>query len=1209
MKIKSLILFITFFCATWLLSLHSSAQNKYKQNGIDSAAIQKRIDREYVVRDSLVNAMKQKRINDSIARALEKIKIQQYRDSLVKARIDKRIKDSTDRALAKQKLLDDKRIKDSLEVVRKLKLSDSLNKVAAKMDSIRKQEIKVRDSINLARLKVQDSIALARKHEADSLKAVRLKEQKARDEWNKYVNSSLYKDSVAAVRKQKQDSIKAVQLALLQQQKQIRDHYNDSVNEARRIANEKLVADRNRINDSTKAAVQKQNNILKEERLRIKDSMLAARDRRIDSMDAIRKEKEKKEGTAKKLTDEKKKLALAIKVHDSKQKEWTNEKLLKRKWNLPRRIVQNTVTRYNYFYNARRKYNDAIKRITKSNKEDYTKQISLVPYNTEKDGASIASDMDTVIKKCSFSTQIHDPRSKWFDNLYFLMGKASYAKNDYEGAITTFQFVANEYKESKKGQKKTGKDGEPVSIATIENRKGIRKLRHHPIRNDALIWLAKSYMMAEQYGNAQSLLSTLQKDPNFPDRKKAELFLTKATLDLKQENSDEAIASLELALKQKLDKQQRSRSEFLLGQLYADKGNYAKSSEHYKNSIDGKNNPEMDFFTKLNIAVNASKGGGNKDFAKAELQKIINDPKYERFKSQALNTLAAIEADENIALAADLYKKSIKNEENKDVKQKAIAFASLGAIYYKLSEYEMAKSAYDSASTYGSNPPIDNINEVNVRKVVLGEIVGYIRTIKMQDSMINLAQKSDKDQKAAAKRELDKQKKQQEEKAAPNALQVVALQPSGPVKSNWYFYNNNLLQKGATDFKQKWGNRKLEDNWRRSGATNNFNLASGNEEEEGEGDADKGTANGGSIKALLALLPKTPAQLDAANLKIQDAYYNLGLAYFSQLADYMNAIKTFDTLLKKYPATKYRQQCYYALYLNYDKSNQKVAAQKYKNLLLEEYGQSDFAMMANNPNFAEQSKNKSKNIFEHYENTYLIYKQGKYKEAIDRVVYAKATYKEHPIQAKYALVEAVSEAGLHDIPKCKVILQDIISKYPNSEEQIRAQEILNLILVQNAGDSGAVMPELISPNMNKYDDSLEASQAFKELREYDGRGVYVAAPNDEHFALIFMKNVDGRTMALKAAMSDYNLLKNNMQEYITGLNLLTAQQGIITVQKFSNSIFAKKYLNELAQEKLIFTQLKKNEYELSIISTANYGELLKSRDILGYLKFYKKNYK
>ncbi|MBK7588720.1 MAG: hypothetical protein IPI22_10520 [Bacteroidetes bacterium] len=648
-----------------LFSTKSNGQNVYKQNNVDSAAIQKRVQQEYIARDSILNALKQKKINDSIARVMEKIKIQQYRDSLVKARNDKRIKDSTDRALAKQKLLDERRIKDSLELVKKRAMKDSLDNVAAAQERLRKEEMRIRDSINLVRIKTQDSIAFVRKREADSLKAIRIKQQQEREAYNKYVNSDKYKDSVATRKKQIMDSTNAIRLAVMQKQKEARDQYNDSVKLARQRYNDSVVTERTRINDSIRLTMQQQNQLLKEERTRIKDSLVAAREKRADSLELVRKEKEKKDGSTKKLTDEKKKLALAIKMHDAKQKEWSNEKLLKRKWNLPRKIYQNTVTRYNYHYNAKRKYEDAIQRITKNNKEDFTKPIALLPYNTEKDGTSIASDMDTVIKKASFSTQIHDPRSKWFDNLYFLMGKASYAKNDYDGAITTFQFIANEYKDTRKGQNNKTKKGELLSIATIENRKGIRKLRHHPIRNDALIWLAKSYIMAEQFSEAQSLLCTLQKDPNFPARKKAELFLTKANLDINQGNTNDAIESLELALKQSLPNKQRTRTEFILGQLYAEKKDYAKSSEHYKKSIDGKNNPEMDFYTKLNIAVNASKGGGDKEFAKDALKKIIADAKFEKYKSEALNTLAAIEAEDNIALAADLLKKSIKNPETK----------------------------------------------------------------------------------------------------------------------------------------------------------------------------------------------------------------------------------------------------------------------------------------------------------------------------------------------------------------------------------------------------------------------------------------------------------------------------------------------------------------------------------------------------------------
>jgi hypothetical protein len=46
----------------------------------------------------------------------------------------------------------------------------------------------------------------------------------------------------------------------------------------------------------------------------------------------------------------------------------------------------------------------------------------------------------------------------------------------------------------------------------------------------------------------------------------------------------------------------------------------------------------------------------------------------------------------------------------------------------------------------------------------------------------------------------------------------------------------------------------------------------------------------------------------------------------------------------------------------------------------------------------------------------------------------------------------------------------------------------------------------------------------------------------------------------------------------------------------------------MIEEKLLFGQFKTNEYTTAVLSQQNFIELLKTRDILGYLKFYKKSY-
>ncbi len=1219
MKIHLNIAFFLVICFTLLFSFTSEAQSIYTKNKIDSSAIQNRINNEYARRDSMIAAMRQKRSADSLARIIQKQKLQQYRDSLVAARISKRKADSIARLELKNKLIEERRIKDSTDLAVKRKTQDSLAAIQFKLDSIKHEEQYIANKIAAEKRRIQDSLLAVRLAYNDSLKEARLISKTQRDEWNKYKNSKHYKDSVAARKKEIADNLKQKRQTELTIRKEKQQHFNDSIFIARKMYNDSLTLVRHQHNDSIATHQRYVIDSTKAFRKTYTDSVVTARNILKDSLNAKRKLKDLKAKEAEEaaLAKAKKKndLSLSVKVHEDKKEAWTNEKLLKRKWSLPRRIYQNTVTRYNYYYNAKRKYRESTKTLTKNNHEDFSQPISIYPFDVQKSGSTVASDMDSVIKKCSFSTQIHDPRSKWFDNLYFLMGKGSYTKSDYESAITTFQFVANEYKDApKKSVIKNAPLDSNLSIASVEKRKGIRKLRHQPIRNEALIWLAKSYIMAEQYSEAQSLLGTLEKDRNFPKRLKPDLYITKASLDIEQKNTTEAIASLTEALKQKLDHKQSSRLEFLLGQLYRKEKDYVSSTEHLKKSIHKKTKPEMDFFSKLYIAENAAYGGGEKAESIKQLEKIISDPKFAKFKSQALIALAAIEATDNPEKAITLLKKSIADPENKEPIQKATAFAYLGKLYYNNSDYEPAKAAYDSASFYGSNPPIENINEVNTRKTVLGDIVTYLHIIHTQDSLLMLSQKSEKEQKAIAKKELDRIKKLLEEQKSTET-KVETLIPNNSTKSNWYFYKTDLIEKGAKEFTQKWGKRKLEDNWRRIAVLNSNSNAMENIEEQ-EQNAGDIKAIGTDLYTLLSYIPKTPAKVDAAKIKIMDAYYGLGLTYFSQLSDYKKSIGAFDTLIDLYPTTSYKAQSYYGLYLDYNKLGETTQATKYKNLLNKEFGESIFSQIASNPEYLNEIKNKEKYILHHYDSTYALYKVTKYTEALSQVEFAKATYKNHALLPKYLLVEAISYAGLKNFVKCKEILTSIIANYVNTPEQIRSTAILNYLLAHNTDsltakiDSNTVLKTIITnPDNTKSEDSLEASVSFTDLRKSEGSGHFEYEPNSPHFVLVFIKNVDGRTMALKSALSDYNLMKHGVSEYSTGLNLFTAQQAVVTVQEFSNHIFAKQYMNELKGEKNIFTQFQKNEYEICIISKANQEELLKTRDILGYLKFYKQKYK
>jgi tetratricopeptide (TPR) repeat protein len=518
----------------------------------------------------------------------------------------------------------------------------------------------------------------------------------------------------------------------------------------------------------------------------------------------------------------------------------------------------------------------------------------------------------------------------------------------------------------------------------------------------------------------------------------------------------------------------------------------------------------------------------------------------------------------------------------------------LGKLYYGKGAYEAAKISYDSAATFGSNPPLDNIDEVNTRKNVLTDVVKDIRIIRKQDSLLALSQKSEKEQKAIAKKEAERLKKLEQASAEPKT-QVVSLTPGTTVKSNWYFYNNTLIEKGASEFKQKWGIRKLEDNWRRSAAGSMMmnvygDSTSGKEE-------NKLLVNGSQYETLLAEIPTTAAKRDKANNLIMNAYYDLGLIYYAQLQDYPNSISSFDSLLTKYPSTDFKKESFYTLFLDHSLLKHDTAAARYKKLLQDEFGQSEFAKLANNPAYIEEVKNSAKAIEYYYDTTYLAYKDTQYAAAMARIKYAQTAFSGKPMMAHFDLLEALCNAGLKDYVNCKLSLEHVLKAYPSTPQQAKAQELLNYLRANKllpSNDSSALAKK----------DSLQLS----EIQSAEGKGTYSYDANEQHLFLVYINKIDGRTLSLKSGISDFNLQKHESEELVTGQNLFTVKEGVISVSKFSNAIFAKIYLNDIVKDPTLFQKYKKEDYTICLISVSNFTELLKTRDILGYLTFHKKNY-
>ena len=184
-----------------------------------------------------------------------------------------------------------------------------------------------------------------------------------------------------------------------------------------------------------------------------------------------------------------------------------SEKTTEGKIEAAKKFYQNTITHYNYYFNAKLRLDEIIERAKQGIKDDYTQ---LLPYyNYTLDATATDPDIDSVIYKCNAGILLHDLRNDWIDDLYFLMGKAYYLRKNFDSAEHVFLYINYAFARKDDGYDVpigSNASGTEFTIATKEKTGLQAKLSTPPRRNEDLIWVAKNYMDAGKPYEASSIL-------------------------------------------------------------------------------------------------------------------------------------------------------------------------------------------------------------------------------------------------------------------------------------------------------------------------------------------------------------------------------------------------------------------------------------------------------------------------------------------------------------------------------------------------------------------------------------------------------------------------------------------------------------------------------------------------------------------------------
>ena len=263
-------------------------------------------------------------------------------------------------------------------------------------------------------------------------------------------------------------------------------------------------------------------------------------------------------------------------------------------------------------------------------------------------------------------------------------------------------------------------------------------------------------------------------------------------------------------------------------------------------------------------------------------------------------------------------------------------------------------------------------------------------------------------------------------------------------EGKWYFYNQAALTFGRTEFRRRWGDRKLEDNWRRSNkARSSTSLASIGTDEPSQKTTDTSVAVLDYKKPSFYLknLPMTDSLLALSNEKIANALLNAGKAYSERILDQAKATETFESLISRFPENELVPEALYNLYkINKELNSSK--SESYRQRLLLRYPGSEFAKILSDPAYYEKKMADLKMAENLYQEAYKVYTGENFIESIALCDNALKQYPQDLLAPKFMLLRAYCVARIKDERTFKEELNKLIKTWPEASESKKAGEII-----------------------------------------------------------------------------------------------------------------------------------------------------------------------
>lgn len=738
-----------------------------------------------------------------------------------------------------------------------------------------------------------------------------------------------------------------------------------------------------------------------------------------------------------------------------------------------RRAYHSVTTEFNVLYNGQMAFEKGVEDLKVTYKDNFweilpvermqEKTEAILPGQTKNANFERAETKATnAIQKHSMNIEGGE-KNPQMDEAHLLLGKARYYDNRFLPALEAFNYILYKY---------------PTSDKIYE----------------AKIWREKTNIRLENDAQAIKNLKMLLKDKKLKGQVHADANAILAQAYLNTNVKDTAIAKLKIARELTEQNEEKARYNFILGQLY-ESMNYPdsayaafqevinmkrKSPRRYVIWAHAKQAQQFDYKNGDTLAFSEKYDKLLKDRENRPYLDVINHQKglfYDKLDKKSD--------------AKKYYNKSLRSV-SQDNYLMATNYRNLAAINFEEAKYKTAGMYYDSTMTKLDMRSREYF-AIKKKRENLDDVIKYEDIIHSNDSILKVVAMNDNDRRNFYEAHISKLKIEDERKAleaakkaekeaqqqslndsqnmnsgandAPGVKGGKMLPPSGdPVsmeppsmvspkvqsrggmdgQSNFYFYNPTTVAYGKSEFKKKWGNRKLKEDWRWASMSDISNDNKDNVEENTPEEVVKVDENP-SVKTekpeysadfYLNQLPTAQKTIDSLARDRNFAYFQLGNIYKEKFKEYELAASKLGTLLAKKPEERLILPAKYNLYKIYEIINPSKA-EAMKQEIISGYPNSHYAQILLNN--AVQITDSPAVV---YGTLFKQYEKGDYQETLKQTELVLQNFAGDEMTPKFELLRARIIARLEGVAEYKKVLTTIAQNYPTVEEGKQADALV-----------------------------------------------------------------------------------------------------------------------------------------------------------------------